>query len=160
MAAKDRIEALVAPIVDDLGFEYVGLEYSSNPKNRLLRLFIDKPEVGIDVDDCATVSREVSAILDVEEPIAGQYTLEVSSPGVERPLFTAAQFAQFVGETAKVQMVLPIDGRRRFKGPIRQVDGETVHLEVDGAQVALEVSSMDKARLAPDLDALFAAKDE
>jgi len=158
MAAEDRIQQLVEPIVEDLGYEFVGLEYSSNPKNRLLRLYIDQPETGIDLEDCETVSREVSAVLDVEEPISGQYTLEVSSPGVERPLFTAAQFERFIGETARVQMRSPVDGRRRFKGRIVAVDGEVVRLEVDGAEFELDASAMDKARLAPDLDALFAGK--
>ncbi|AKS42803.1 ribosome maturation factor RimP [Wenzhouxiangella marina] len=156
MAAQDRIEALLAPVVEDLGYEFVGLEYSSNPKNRVLRIYIDQPEKGIDLDDCETVSREVSALLDVEEPISGQFTLEVSSPGVERPLFTAEQFSRFVGEQAKVQMHAPVDGRRRFKGTILGVDGDTVRLEVEGTEWSLDVNAMDKARLAPDLDALFA----
>jgi ribosome maturation factor RimP len=156
MAATDRLEELLAPIIDDLGYEFVGLEYSSNPKNRLLRVYIDKPETGIDVDDCAEVSRELSAVMDVEEPISGQYTLEVSSPGIERPLFTAAHFERFVGEVAKVQMVAPINGRLRFKGPILGVDGDLVRLDVDGEPIELSVAGMDKAKLAPDLDALFA----
>jgi ribosome maturation factor RimP len=158
MAAENRIQQLVEPIVEDLGYEFVGLEYSSNPKNRLLRLYIDQPERGIDLEDCETVSREVSAVFDVEEPISGQYTLEVSSPGVERPLFTAAQFERFIGETARVQMHAPVDGRRRFKGRIVAVRGDVVRLEVDGADIELDLSGMDKARLAPDLDALFAGK--
>jgi len=156
MAATDRLEALLTPIIDDLGYEFVGLEYSSNPKNRLLRVYIDKPESGIDVDDCAEVSREISAVMDVEEPITGQYTLEVSSPGIERPLFTAAHFERFVGETAKIQMLAPIDGRRRFKGQIVAVEGDDVRLKVDGQDVVLNVAGMDKAKLAPDLDALLA----
>src|SRR6056297_647261 len=158
MAAIDRLEALLAPIVEDLGYEFVGLEYSSNPKNRLLRVYIDKPETGIDVDDCADVSRELSAVMDVEEPISGQYTLEVSSPGIERPLFTAEHFDRFVGETARVQMLAPVDGRRRFKGRIVGVDDGVVRLEVDGEEFALDVAGIEKARLAPDLDALFAAQ--
>jgi ribosome maturation factor RimP len=156
MAATDRLEALLAPIVEDLGYEFVGLEYSSNPKNRLLRVYIDKPETGVDVDDCADVSREVSAVMDVEEPIPGQYTLEVSSPGIERPLFTAEHFLRFVGETARVQMLVPVDGRRRFKGRILGVDEGVVRLDVDGEEFSLDVAGMEKARLAPDLDALFA----
>jgi len=156
MAATDRLEALLTPIIDDLGYEFVGLEYSSNPKNRLLRVYIDKPDSGIDVDDCAEVSREISAVMDVEEPITGQYTLEVSSPGIERPLFTAAHFERFVGETAKIQMLAPIDGRRRFKGQIVAVEGDDVRLKVDGQDVVLNVAGMDKAKLAPDLDALLA----
>jgi ribosome maturation factor RimP len=156
MAATDRLESLLLPLVEDLGYEYVGIEYSTNPKNRVLRLYIDQPETGIGLEDCAAVSREVSAALDVEDPVSGEYTLEVSSPGVERPLFTAAHFERFIGETAAVQMQVPLDGRRKFKGPIVSVDGDEVCLDVDGTQWRLPVAGMAKARLAPDLDALFA----
>jgi ribosome maturation factor RimP len=156
MATIDRLESLLVPVVEDLGYEYVGIEYSSNPKNRVLRLYIDQPETGILVEDCATVSREVSALLDVEEPISGQYTLEVSSPGVERPLFTGEHFERFVGEMAVVQMQIPVDGRRKFKGQIIGVDADEVCLEVDGTQWRLPIAGMAKARLAPDLDELFA----
>lgn len=156
MAARDRLEILLAPIVEDLGYEYVGIEYSANPKNRVLRLYIDRPETGIGVDDCEAVSREVSAQLDVEEPIPGQYTLEVSSPGVERPLFTAAHFRDHVGEVAKVQLDVPLNGRRKFKGTIVAVEDDEVCLEADGQQWKLPLVSVGKARLAPDLDALFA----
>jgi ribosome maturation factor RimP len=156
MATIDRLESLLAPVVEDLGYEYVGIEYASNPKNRVLRLYIDQSETGIGLEDCETVSREVSALLDVEEPIPGQYTLEVSSPGVERPLFTAEHFERFAGEVAVVQMLAPVEGRRKFKGVIVTVEGEEVCLEVDGTQWRLPVAGMAKARLAPDLDALFA----
>ena len=161
MSANEKLEALLAPVVDDLGYEYVGIEYSSNPKNRLLRLYIDRPidqqETGIGVDDCEVVSREVSALLDVEEPISGQYTLEVSSPGIARPLFTAEHFSRFIGETAKVQLHAPIDGRRKFKGLIVAVADDEVTLAVDGQQVQLPLVDMLKAHLAPDIDALLAA---
>jgi len=150
---------LLVPIVEDLGYEYVGIEYSANPKNRVLRIYIDRPETGIGVTDCETVSREVSALLDVEEPIPGQYTLEVSSPGVERPLFTAEHFRDYVGEVARVQMDVPLDGRRKFKGTIVAVEEDEVCLEVDGQQWKLPLASMGKARLAPDLDALFADRE-
>lgn len=156
MATIDRLESLLAPVVEDLGYEYVGIEYSSNPKNRVLRLYIDQPETGIVLEDCATVSREVSALLDVEDPVAGQYTLEVSSPGVERPLFTAEHFERFVGEMATVQMQVPLEGRRKFKGEIIGVESDEVCLDVDGTQWRLPIAGMAKARLAPDLDALFA----
>jgi len=157
MSANDKLEALLAPVVEDLGYEYVGIEYSSNPKNRLLRLYIDQPETGIGVDDCETVSREVSALLDVEEPITGQYTLEVSSPGIERPLFTAEHFSRFIGEMAKVQLHAPIDGRRKFKGLIVAVADDEVTLAGDGQQWQLPLADMLKAHLAPDIDALLAA---
>jgi len=155
MATSDRIASLLAPVVEDLGYEFVGLEYSSNPKNRVLRVYIDEPDKGIDLSDCETVSREISATLDVEDPVTGQYTLEVSSPGVERPLFTAEHFERFIGEMASVQLHAPQDGRRRFKGTIVAVDGDTVHLDVDGTVRQLAVADMDKARLAPDMEALF-----
>ncbi|TVQ33978.1 MAG: ribosome maturation factor RimP [Wenzhouxiangella sp.] len=156
MAAHDKLEALLAPVVEDLGYEYVGIEYSSNPKNRLLRLYIDQPETGIGVDDCETVSREVSAVLDVEEPISGQYTLEVSSPGIERPLFTAEHFQRFIGEVAKVQMLEPQEGRRKFKGHIVAVENDEVTLAGDGQRWQLPLAGMFKAHLAPDIDALLA----
>lgn len=156
MATIDRLEGLLAPVVEDLGYEYVGIEYSTNPKNRVLRLYIDQPETGIGLGDCETVSREVSALLDVEEPISGQFTLEVSSPGVERPLFTAEHFERFLGETAQVQMEVPLEGRRKFKGTIVAVESDEVCLDVDGTQWRLPVAGMARARLAPDLDALFA----
>lgn len=156
MAATERLEKLLGPVIEDLGYEFVGVEYSPNPKNRLLRIYIDRPESGVGVDDCETVSREVSAVLDVEEPIREHYTLEVSSPGVERPLFSADHFRRFVGETAAVRMHAPQDGRRKFKGRIVRVEDEQVWLDVDGREWCLEIAGMDKARLAPDLDALFA----
>ncbi len=155
MATSDRIASLLAPVIEDLGYEFVGLEYSSNPKNRVLRVYIDEPDQGIDLSDCETVSREISALLDVEDPVAGQYTLEVSSPGVERPLFTAAHFERFIGEMVSVQLHAPQDGRRRFKGTIVAVDGDLVCLDVDGTPWQLAVEDMDKARLAPNMDALF-----
>ncbi len=160
MATTDRLEELLRPVVEDLGYEYVGIEYASNPKNRVVRLYIDQPETGIGLEDCETVSREVSALMDVEEPISGQYTLEVSSPGVERPLFTAEQFGRYLGEEASVQLQLPMDGRRKFRGTIVGVTEETVQLLVDGQEVELAVSVMAKARLKPDLDALFAEKSD
>jgi ribosome maturation factor RimP len=155
---SDKLESLLAPLVADLGYEFVGIEYQSNPKNRLIRLYIDRPEVGIGVDDCERVSHEVSALLDVEDPVSGQYTLEVSSPGIERPLFTGAQFADFVGEDARVMMAMPIEGRRKFKGRIVSADDEQVILDVDGEAHTLPVADIQRANLAPDVDALLAEK--
>lgn len=158
MAVSDRLQALLAPVVEDLGYELLGVEYLSNPKNRVVRLFIDREPDGVILEDCEAVSREVSALMDVEEPVPGQYTLEVSSPGVERPLFTAAQFARFVGETAAVQMAVPVNNRRRFKGVIIRADEASVILNVDGQEVELVVADLARAHLAPDLEALFAAR--
>ena len=158
MAVSDKLESLLAPLVEDLGYEFVGIEYQSNPKNRLIRLYIDRPEVGIGIEDCERVSREVSALLDVEDPVSGQYTLEVSSPGIERPLFTGAQFARFAGEVARVMMTAPIEGRRKFKGVIVSADDDEVVLEVDGERHTLVVADIQRANLAPDMDALLAEK--
>ena len=108
-----KLTHLLQPLVEDLGYEFVGLEHRSNPKNPALVLYIDRPE-GIAVDDCERVSREVAALLDVEDPIPGHYNLEVSSPGLDRPLFTLDQFERFRGETAQVSLFAPVqDSRHR-----------------------------------------------
>ncbi len=160
MATSDRLHNLIEPVVNDLGYDLVGVEYLSNPKNRVVRIYIDAEPDGIMVEDCERVSREISALFDVEEPVPGQYTLEVSSPGVERPLFTGAHFARFSGEVAAVQLLAPIAGRRRFKGVIVRDDDSSVVLNVDGQEVEMAVADIARAHLAPDLEALFAARQE
>jgi ribosome maturation factor RimP len=145
---------MLQPLVEGLGYEFVGLEYSANPKNSVLVLYVDRAE-GIRVEDCETVSREVAALLDVEDPIAGHYNLEVSSPGLDRPLFTLDQFAQFEGEEVQLTAFAPVDGRRKFKGRILGTSEGTVRLEQDGNEVLLEFGNIAKARLVPDYDSLF-----
>lgn len=152
MAIKDTLQELVAPLVADLGYEFVGLEYQSNPKHRLLRIYIDREDGGVNLDDCERVSREVSALLDVEDPIKGQYSLEVSSPGVERPLFTPEQFTRFRGEQAKVQLHAPENGRRKLHGVIVRVEGNTLALAENGFEIEVSIDNIQKAHLAPDLD--------
>ena len=156
-----EISALLAPTVQALGLELLGAEYLPAPGSAVLRLYIDRPGAdpaseaqGVTIEDCEAVSREVSAQLDVEDPISGNYTLEVSSPGVDRLLFTAAQFARFVGERAKVGLKLPQDGRRRLQGAIVSVEGDTVTFDVDGQPFAVAAGNIDKARLMPDWAAL------
>ncbi len=156
-----EISALLAPTVQALGLELLGAEYLPAPGSAVLRLYIDRPGAdpaaesqGVTIEDCEAVSREVSAQLDVEDPISGNYTLEVSSPGVDRLLFTAAQFARFVGERAKVGLKLPQDGRRRLQGAILSVEGDTVTFDVDGQPFAVAAGNIDKARLMPDWAAL------
>lgn len=153
------IAALLQPTVEALGLELLGIEYLPAPGGATLRLYIDVVEAEresrvVTIEDCEAVSREVSAQLDVEDPISGNYTLEVSSPGVDRPLFTAAQFARFAGEEAKVALKLPQEGRRRLRGRIMQVDGQRITFEVDGALLVVEAGNIDKARLLPDWVAL------
>ena len=156
--SAEKLSALVRPLVEDLGFEFVGLEYSSNPKNPVLVLYIDKPG-GIAVEDCEKASREVASLLDVEDPIPGHYVLEVSSPGLDRPLFSPQQFERFIGEQAQISLFAPIDGRRKFKGRILGVEDDRINIDQDGVEVTLEHGNIAKARLVPDYDSIFAGKD-
>lgn len=156
-----EIANLLSPTVEALGLDLLGVEYLPAPGGATLRLYIDvplaeQPERIINVDDCERVSREVSAQLDVEDPISGNYTLEVSSPGVDRPLFTLEQFQRHLGESAKVVLKLPQDGRRRLQGEITAVDAaqETVTFSVDGKPFVAVFDNIDKARIIPDWAAL------
>ncbi len=151
------IVALLAPTVGSLGLELLGAEYLPSPGGALLRLYIDVPageERQVGIEDCEAVSREVSAQLDVEDPISGHYTLEVSSPRIDRPLFTPAQFQRYAGEQAKVGLKLPQDGRRRLQGRILRAEGDAIVFDVDGAEFAVSAGNIDKARLVPDWVAL------
>lgn len=160
-----EISKLLAPTVASLGVELMGAEYLPSPGGAVLRLYIDVPadDVSVDADgqprcvtieECEAVSREVSAQLDVEDPISGNYTLEVSSPGIDRLLFTLAHYQRFLGETAKVSLRLPQDGRRRLQGRIERIEAGTVVLVVDGKQFPVSFDNIDKARLVPDWAAL------
>ena len=154
--AQDIVK-LLTPTVGSLGLELLGAEYLPSPGGAMLRLYIDVPageERLVGIEDCEAVSREVSAQLDVEDPISSQYTLEVSSPGIDRPLFTPAQFERFAGEQAKVGLKLPQDGRRRLQGRILRVEGDTIVFDVDGTEFAVAAGNIDKARLVPDWVAL------
>lgn len=166
------IAKLLSPTVQALGLELLGIEYLPSPGGALLRLYIDTtaedaaadPPRMVGIEDCETVSREVSALLDVEDPISGHYTLEVSSPGVDRPLFTPAQFARFVGEQVKVGLKLPQDGRRRLQGRIVAVEGERIEFEIDAQPASVRIvvafDNIEKARLIPDWAALGLAPEK
>ena len=158
-----EISRLIAPTVESLGLELVGIEYLPASGSAVLRVYIDLPDDGterhVGIEHCESVSREISALLDVEDPISVNYTLEVSSPGVDRPLFAAAHFARFVGEQVKVTLKMPQDGRRRLQGRILKVEEETVHVEVEGVggvtqEIAFGMGNVEKARLVPDWVAL------
>jgi len=154
-----EIAALLAPTVASLQLELLGVEFAQSGAHALLRLYIDVPHADapgrmVTIEDCEAVSREVSAVLDVEDPIASRYTLEVSSPGIDRPLFTAAQFARHVGEQVKLGLQIPVGGRRRLQGTILGVEGDEISLRVDDAELTLQHANIDKARLAPDWVAL------
>lgn len=155
--SSGKLTALLQPLVEDLGYEFVGIEHSSNPKNPALVIYIDAAD-GIAVEDCAKVSREIAALLDVEDPIPGKYQLEVSSPGLDRPLFTLAQFEQFSGEVAQISLFAPRDGRRKFKGKILGTEDGQVRVEQDGVEVTLDLGNIAKAHLVPDYAGLFAGR--
>lgn len=168
MDKATQISQLLAPTVASLGLELLGIEYLPAPGGAVVRLYIDQPAdaapvmgedgqmqpAGVGIDECEQVSREVSAQLDLEDPISGNYTLEVSSPGIDRPLFTPAQFARFIGESAKVGLKLPQDGRRRLTGRIVAVEGDIIHFEIDGKPFEAAFDNIDKARLVPDWAAM------
>lgn len=150
-----KLNEMLQPLVEDLGYEFIGLEYSPNPKHSVLRIYIDS-ESGVDIKDCETVSRETAALLDVKDPIKSHYNLEVSSPGLDRPLFTLAHFTEFKGQEVKINLFAPLDGRRKFQGVILDVNDREVSVDQDGTKVALEFSNIAKARLVPDYDSILA----
>lgn len=152
LSAKSRqLQELLEPSVTALGYEFWGLEYLAQGHSALLRIYIDA-EQGINVDDCARVSRQVSAVLDVEDPIAGEYRLEVSSPGMDRPLFTIAQFAAAAGETIKLKLRMNYEGRRNFKGRLVGVEEEDVVILVDDHEYLFPVVDIEKANVVPRFD--------
>lgn len=144
MRAPDRVINLIRPTVEGLGYEFVGAEYHPARRQGLLRIYIDSPE-GVEVDDCARVSHQVSGVLDVEDPIPGEYTLEVSSPGLDRPVFEWSDFERFAGEQARIRLRGLINGRRKLQGRLVGLQGDTVVIEEDGEQVAVSLTDIDRA---------------
>lgn len=136
----------LASLVSAMGYEFVGCEMQSQGRHSLLRIYIDS-ERGITVDDCSSVSYQVSAMLDVEDPIQGQYTLEVSSPGLDRPLFEIAQYQKFVGNQVKIKLNSPINDRRNFSGILLRVQGTDIHLMVGTEEIVVPFSSIEKANV-------------
>lgn len=149
MASKEQqIEQLLRPTVEALGFELWGIEYVSQGRHTVLRIFIDA-EQGITVDDCAAVSHQAGSVLDVEEPINGEYTLEVSSPGMDRLLFKLEQYPQYANEVIELRLRSPFEGRRKFKGILKGIEGEDIVVQVDDHEYLLPHSAVDKARIEP-----------
>ena len=147
MNLRERLYELIEPVVGRLGYELIELEFAPSHGRSLLRLYIDR-ESGVGLEDCEQVSREVAALLDLEDPIPGAYTLEVSSPGFDRLLRTQAHFGRFVGSRVFVELKEPRDGRRRYTGKLLTVDDRGIALEVDRQQVAVAFAEIGKARLA------------
>ena len=149
--ASDHLWSLIQPTVEGLGYELVGIEYLAQGRHSVLRVYIDH-EDGILVDDCANVSHQVSGLLDVEDPIKGNYSLEVSSPGLDRPLFELQHFVRFIGAQVQLRLHAPIEGRRKLTGTIKEVDGEMVVIDMDGQEFRLSLDDIDTAHLVPVFD--------
>jgi len=147
---EQRVMGLLEPTVSALGYELLGVEYLAQGKHSRLRVYIDSP-AGIGLEDCETVSHQVSGVLDVDDPIQGQYSLEVSSPGLDRPLFQPDHFARFVGQKVKLRLHQPRDGQRNFYGRIAAVEGEEIYISMeDGDQLVSSIEDIEKANLVPE----------
>lgn len=147
--ASEVIVASVGPVVEGMGYELVGVEYGGGSGNGCLRVYIDTA-AGITVDDCAAVSEQLSAALDVDDPIPDAYVLEVSSPGINRPLFKREDFARFQGERVFIRLEQALDGRKRFKGRLTSVEQDTVCVEIDGQVWQLPLEAVEQAHLVVD----------
>lgn len=143
-----EIEALIAPLVAALDCGLWGVELNASGRHTVLRIYIDH-EDGVTIDHCAAVSRRVAAVLDVEDPLSGNYTLEVSSPGMDRVLFRLEQYAESVGETVDVRLIRPFEGRRRLTGVIAGVEDDEIVLQVDGDEYLLPLEWIQRARIVP-----------
>jgi len=145
-------------VLADLQLECIGVEFSPSQGQSTLRVYLDVLDHSegreVTLDDCESASRELSALLDVEDPVPGHYVLEVSSPGIDRPLFNAAQFAKVAGQEVKILLKAPIDGRRRLRGKVTKVEGEHISLEAEGKAFEFEHAAVESARVVPDWAAL------
>jgi len=151
VAREALLNELLQPVVESMGFDFWGLEYLSQGHRSILRIYIDHAD-GIGVDHCAQVSRQVGSVLDVEDPISHDYVLEVSSPGMDRPLFRLEHYQQSVGEVVELKLRMPFDGRRKFKGTLNGVEGEDIVLHVEDHEYLLPVELIDKAHIVPKFD--------
>ncbi len=145
---KMQLAKLIEPTIEQLGYELSDLELKLSGRDGIVRVFIDKPE-GVDLADCEIVSRQLSALLDVEDPLPGHYTLEVSSPGLDRKLTKPEHYQRFTGETIRVKLRFPVAGRRNFRGALRSADKEKIEVEVDGESHSLQIATIESARLIP-----------
>jgi ribosome maturation factor RimP len=145
-AIDRRMAEIITPVIEDLGYELVRVRLMSG-KNTILQIMADKPGGGIEVDDCAKISTAVGATLDVEDPIVDEYALEVSSPGIDRPLTRLKDFENFEGYEAKIETTELIDGRRRFKGQLAGIDGNDVLINVEEGTIGLQFDWLSDAKL-------------
>lgn len=147
----EQLRTLIEPVVEGMGCQLWGIEYLAHGKNGSLKVYIDA-ESGVDVDDCARVSQQLSAMLDVEDPIKGKYTLEVSSPGMDRRLFTREQFEAFAGAKIKVSLRTPYEGRKRFKGLLCGIEEGDVVLQSGDEEYLFPFEDIDRANVIPSFD--------
>jgi ribosome maturation factor RimP len=149
VASKDQqLVDMLETTIGALGFDLWGVEYQSQGRHSLIRVYIDSPR-GINVDDCAAVSQQVGSILDVEDPITGEYTLEVSSPGMDRLLFKLEQYSGYVGEVVELRLRSPYEGRRKYKGILKGIEGDDIVIHVDDHEYLLPHGAIEKARVQP-----------
>ena len=158
---------LFEPVVQGMGFDLIEIEHFPNPKHGVLRLFIDKPvdansdgsgsdnstgnpKAGVVVSDCSAVSRQISALIDVEDPIRGQFNLEVSSPGLDRPLRRLVDFQRFCGSNISLKTTTPLDGQRNFKGRLLEANEDVLVIETDVEEISLPMNAIEKARVVPE----------
>jgi len=148
VVTRDQLIRQLEPVIESAGFELVELEFSPVSRRALLRVFIDRTDgEHVTLDDCERASRAVSAVLDAADPIERAYELEVSSPGFDRPLRTREHFERFLGSEARVELGAPVDGRKRFRGLLKAVEGDELLMEVDGREWRLPLGQVEKARL-------------
>jgi ribosome maturation factor RimP len=144
---EDRLRSMIEPSLADMGYELVRVKMIGTTRRTLQIMAERSDENAMSVEDCADISRQVSALLDVEDPIPGAYVLEVSSPGIDRPLVRAKDFERYAGFEAKLETALPIEGRKRFRGKLLGLDGEMVRLVDEKGEVGLPVSAISNAKL-------------
>ncbi|BBG29057.1 MULTISPECIES: ribosome maturation factor RimP [Zymobacter] len=149
MATKETaIQTLIGPTISAMGFELWGISHISQGRNSRLVIYIDSDK-GVTVDDCADISRQVSALLDVEDPISGHYDLEVSSPGMDRPLYTLSHYERYAGHQIQLRLRVPFEGRRKFQGLLAGVEQDEVLLHVDGEEYAFPIEGIERANVMP-----------
>ncbi|MEA1889997.1 MAG: ribosome maturation factor RimP [Pseudomonadota bacterium] len=148
---EKKLNDMFEPVVESMAYELVGVELTGSGNGTILRIYIDA-EKGITVEDCQAVSYQISGLLDVEDPLQNRYTLEVSSPGLDRPLVKPEHFEQFIGELVKIRSTEPVLGRKNFKGVLESFDGKNLFVEVDNEEYEIPLDIVEKANLVPVLD--------
>ena len=149
-ASREALASLIEPIATAMGLELWGVEYFARSNTSTLRVYIDSGN-GIGIGDCERFSRQLGSVLDVEDPILGEYTLEVSSPGLDRPLYTLLQYGNYIGEKIDLKLRFPYEGRRKFKGELKGIETGDIVLMVDDHEYLLPFESIEKARVVPRL---------